>query len=306
MKQILTFFAAAAVVLSACTETPQIDLQAHRGGAGLMPENTVSAMRNALDLRQINTLEFDLQLSADGKVVVSHDNYFHPRYSTRPDGTLIQADDPKEYLYTMPYDSILKYDVGMRFVERWPQQKKLAEVKPLASDLIDFTEAYAAEIGLKPVNYNIEIKSAAGEGEGTLWPDYVTFCDTCIPLLLGKNLGSRLIVQTFDRRALEYIHGKWPEVILSFLTEDEDNIEDILSSISFTPQWWSPNHEVVTPENVAYCHERGIKVVPWTVDDPAEIRRMADCGVEAIISNYPDRLIEVLRPLLPPPSCEGR
>ena len=260
-----------------------------------MPENTISAMKNAIDLK-VNTLEFDLQLSGDGKVVVSHDNYFHPRYSTRPDGTLIQADDPKEYLYTMPYDSIVKYDVGLRPVDRWPGQVKIAETKPLAGDLIDFAEAYAREKGLKPMGYNIEIKSWPGDGEGTLWPDYKTFCDVCVPELLSRNLGDRLIVQSFDVRALEYMHEKWPDLILSYLTdEDETDIEQILGNLSFKPQWWSPNYKVVTPENVAYCHKLGIGVVPWTVDDPADMKRMVDCGAEAIISNYPDRLIEVVR-----------
>ena len=278
--------------LAACDKKPVIDVQAHRGGAGLMPENTISAMKNALDL-DVNTLEFDLQLSKDGQVVVSHDNYFHPRYATRPDGTLIQEEDPKEYLYTMPYDSIVRYDVGLRPVERWPGQVKIAEVKPLASDLIDFTESYAK----KPVNYNIEIKSWPGEGEGTLWPDYKTFCDTCIPLLLSKNLGDRLIVQCFDTRALNYMHEKWPGLILSYLTEDYDggDIEQLLKNLTFTPQWWSPESSVVTPENVAWCHAHGIGVVPWTVDDPAEMKRLVDCGVEAIISNYPDILIETVR-----------
>lgn len=290
----LVLLASLLPVLAACGSQPSIDLQAHRGGAGLMPENTVSAMKNAMDMG-VHTLEFDLQLSGDKQVVVSHDNYFHPRYSTRPDGTLILEEDEKEYLYTMPYDSIAKYDVGMRFVERWPDQRKIAEVKPLASDLIDFTEAYARENGLKPINYNIEIKSWPGDGEGTLWPDYKEFCDVCVPLLLSKKLGKRLIVQTFDTRALEYIHKKWPRVILSYLTEEEYDIYAILPQISFKPQWWSPNYEAITPENVAYCHSLGIKVVPWTVDDPDEIRRMADCGVDAIISNYPDRLLEILQ-----------
>lgn len=280
-------------MLSISCGEKKIDLQAHRGGAGLMPENTVSAMKNAIDLG-IKTLEFDLQLSGDGHVVVSHDNYFHPRYATRPDGTLVMPEDPKEYLYTMTYDQILKYDVGLRPVKRWPEQKKVAEVKPLATNLIDFCESYAAEKGFKP-GYNIEIKSRAGEGEGTLWPDYVEFCDKCVDLLLSKNLGNRLIVQTFDTRALEYIHENWPNVILSYLTEDETDIETILGQISFKPEWWSPNYEVVTPENVAYCHKRGIKVVPWTVDDPAEIQRMVSCKVDAIISNYPDRLLATVK-----------
>ena len=280
------------VILAACQAKPAIDVQAHRGGAGLMPENTIPAMQNALDLG-VNTLEFDLHLSQDGQVVVSHDNHFHPRYSTRPDGTLIQEEDPKEYLYTMPYDSIAKYDVGQRFVERWPGQVKMAVSKPLASELIDFAEGYAKT----PVNYNIEIKSWPGEGEGTLWPEYHVFCDTCVPLLLSKNLGSRLIVQCFDTRALNYMHLKWPELTLSYLTEDYDggDIETLLQNLDFTPQWWSPESSVVTPENVAWCHAHGIGVVPWTVDDPAEMRRLVDCGVEAIISNYPDVLIQTVR-----------
>ena len=66
--------------------------------------------------------------------------------------------------------------------------------------------------------------------------------------------------------------------------------------MSFRPRWWSPHYSVVTRHNVAYCHAMGIRVVPWTVDDPEEIDRMALCGADAVISNYPDRLLEVLRP----------
>ncbi|NLZ19263.1 MAG: glycerophosphodiester phosphodiesterase [Bacteroidales bacterium] len=290
MKRILIL--AASVALASCQPKPFIDVQAHRGGAGLMPENTIPAMKNALDLG-VNTLEFDLHLSSDGQVVVSHDSYFHPRYATRPDGTPVREEDPKEYLYTMPYDSIAKYDVGLRPVDRWPGQAKMAVCKPLASELIDFAEDYAG----KPVNYNIEIKSWPGEGEGTLWPEYRVFCDTCIPLLLSKNLGGRLIVQSFDPRALNYMHAKWPELTLSYLTEavEGGDIGSLLGNLDFVPRWWSPESGVVTPENVAWCHEHGIGVVPWTVDDPAEMRRLVQCGVEAIISNYPDILIETVR-----------
>ena len=293
MKKALLFFVLAVLPLVSCSRKDAIDLQAHRGGAGLMPENTIVAMKNAIDLG-VNTLECDLQVSADGQVVVSHENYFHARYSTRPDGSLVQASEPKEYLYKMPYDSIAKYDVGLRPNTTWPTQQRVAAVKPLASDLIDEAERYAASKGLK-MNYNIEIKSSASAGEGENWPEYKEFCDVCIPLLLSKNLGKRLIVQSFDTRALEYIHQKWPQVILSYLTDQEPDIEEIMANLTFQPEWWSPNYKPVTPENVAWCHKKGIKVVPWTVDDPDEIRRMVACDVDAIISNYPDRLIEICR-----------
>ena len=292
MKKFLTLLAFAAVLVGCKEKKPFIDVQAHRGGAGLMPENTIPAMKHAIDLG-VNTLEFDLHLSADGQVVVSHDAYFHPRYATRPDGTLIQKEDPREYLYTMPYDSIARYDVGLRFVERWPTQQKMAAVKPLAADLIDFAEEY----GRGKMNYNIEIKSRTGAAEGILWPDYKTFCDVCLPLLVEKIPLERLIVQCFDIRALDYMHAQWPDVTLSYLTEEEDgaDVEALMGKLSFTPQWWSPEYTIVTPENVAWCHERGIKVVPWTVDDPEEMLRMVDCGADAIISNYPDILIETVR-----------
>ncbi len=116
-------------------------------------------------------------------------------------------------------------------------------------------------------------------------------------MLLSKNLGERLIVQSFDTRALNYIHSKWPELTLSYLTEDYDggDIESLLKNLDFVPQWWSPESSQVTAENVAWCHSHGIGVVPWTVDDPEEMQRLVDCGVEAIISNYPDRLIKVVR-----------
>ena len=71
--------------------------------------------------------------------------------------------------------------------------------------------------------------------------------------------------------------------------------QQLLKNLTFVPEWWSPESSVVTPENVAWCHAHGIGVVPWTVDDPTEMTRLVDCGVEAIISNYPDILIETVR-----------
>ena len=266
-----------------------IDVQAHRGGAGLMPENTLSSMANAIALG-VNTLELDLHVSRDSQVVVSHDAYFHSRYTTRPDGTLIQKGEPHEYLWTMPYDSITRYDVGLRPNTVWPDQKKVAEVKPLAKDLIEFCEKQAAEKHLSPFRYNIEIKSREGEGEGRDWPEYRTFVDLCIPVI--ESLGDRLVVQCFDVRALEYMHEKYKDLFLSYLTDkDEPDIFKILSNLSFKPDWWSPHYSVITPENVAYCHSLGIRVVPWTIDKPEDITRMIDCGVDAIISNYPDRVL---------------
>ena len=91
-----------------------VDVEAHRGGMGLYPEETLPAMLNSVRLG-VNTLEMDLCVTQDKQVILSHDRYFHPRYSTRPDGTPVLGGDPKVYLYELPYSEIAKWDVGMRY-----------------------------------------------------------------------------------------------------------------------------------------------------------------------------------------------
>ena len=268
-----------------------VDVQAHRGGAGLMPENTIEAMKHALDMG-VNTLELDLQVSKDGLVVVSHDPYFHHRYAIRPDGSYVEKDDPKEYIYTMPYSEVAKYDVGSRESEVWPGKACIKTVKPLANDLIDFVENYTKENGLSPVRYNIEIKSKDAAGEGQNWPTYDRFVTECCKFLHSKQLDDRLVVQSFDVRALNYMHEKYPEFILSYLVDaDAPDFDTYMSYLKFTPQWLSPHHTITDEALVQKCREKGIKLVPWTVDKPEDIKRILDLGVEAIISNYPDRVL---------------
>ena len=268
-----------------------IDVQAHRGGAGLMPENTIEAMKHALDMG-VNTLELDLQVSKDGLVVVSHDPYFHHRYAIRPDGSHVEKDDPKEYIYTMPYSEVAKYDVGSRPSEVWPEKACIKTVKPLANDLIDFVENYTKENGLSPVRYNIEIKSKDAAGEGQNWPTYDRFVSECCKFLHSKQLDDRLVVQSFDVRALNYMHEKYPEFILSYLVDaNAPDFDTYMGYLKFTPQWLSPHHTITDEALVQKCREKGIKLVPWTVDKPEDIKRILDLGVEAIISNYPDRVL---------------
>ena len=280
--------------------TDYVDVQAHRGGAGLMPENTIEAMKHALDLG-VNTLELDLQISQAGQIVVSHDPYFHHRYAIRPDGSYIQKDDPKEYIYTMPYSEVLKYDVGSRPSEVWPEKACVKTVKPLASDLIDFVENYVKEKGLSPVRYNIEIKSKDAKGEGQNWPTYDRFVSECCKFLHSKHLGDRLVVQSFDVRALNYMHEKYPEFILSYLVDAKaGEFDTFMAKLKFTPQWLSPHFSITDEALVQKCREKGMKIVPWTVDKPEDITRILDLKVDAIISNYPDRVLQQTRGYLVP------
>ena len=154
-------FAATIVTMTSCQQDSQeyvVDVQAHRGGMGLRPANTLEAMKNAIDLG-VNTLEMDIVVTKDNKVVLCHDKYFTWQETTRPDGTFITKEEPRTYLWHLTYDEIKKYDVGQRQHPSYPEQVTMPAVRPLLSDVLTFTENYAKEKGLAPLKYNIEIKA---------------------------------------------------------------------------------------------------------------------------------------------------
>ena len=175
----------------------------------------------------------------------------------------------------------------------------LNAVKPIAADVIAAVEAYTKETGHYPMHYDIEIKSdpSGEEGEeGVNWPEYHEFTDLCMQVLDAAGLGDRLMIQCFDERALNYIHEKYPGHTLAYLVDDyETDFDQYMSLLDFTPEWLSAPHANVDADLVAKAHARGMKVNTWTVDDRDEMRRLIGLGVDAIISNYPDRLLEVVR-----------
>lgn len=300
---------AALISFGSCQQKEQpkyiVDVQAHRGGMGLLPANTLESMKNAVDLG-VNTLEMDIVITKDKRAILSHDKFFNLE-TTRPDGTHVQKEDPREYLWHMTYDEIRKYDVGMRQLPNFPEQKTMPAIKPLLSDVLTFIENYTEEKGMAPMKYNIEIKCDPnwnGGIEGQDWPVYNEMVDIFLGVLLPFNLGERLIVQTFDERALAYMNEKYPELHLAYLVGGDEvrwkenkemDFDAILANIGFVPEWFSPASVFVSQSCVDEAHRRGMKVVTWTVDNKDEMVRMIDAGVDAIISNYPDRLLEVVK-----------
>ena len=154
MKTTLLFAIAGMAILPACKSTktsksdplaptlaaldlPAFNKEGHRGTRGLMPENTIPAMYKGIDLGA-NTVEIDVLYSKDRKVVVSHDLYFNADITTTPEGKYFDKKEAQQrLLYNMTYDSIRKYDVGMKPYPEFPQQRKMPAYKPLLSELID-------------------------------------------------------------------------------------------------------------------------------------------------------------------------
>jgi glycerophosphoryl diester phosphodiesterase len=269
---------------------PQFDTQAHRGGRGLMPENTIPAMRNALKLG-VTTLEMDCHITRDKQVVVTHDSQINYLYARTPAGAdFTKAEGGQYTVYQMDYAEVRKFDMGSRFYDQFPRQQKVKSYIPLLSELIDSVQTYIQVHKSPQVFYNIETKSKAAD-DNKLHPDPETFVKLLMDVIEKKKISPYVTIQSFDPRTLQVLHKKYPHMRTAYLVQDKKTVAEYLQLLGFTPVILSPNARLVTAELVKQCHERQIKVIPWTANTADQIARLKSLGVDGIISDYPDLLV---------------
>jgi len=262
------------------------DLQGHRGSRGLMPENTIPAMIKALDLG-VTTLELDLAVTKDGVIILSHEPYMNPVICMTPAGEEIPSNDRSYNIYQMSFEEVIQFDCGTKFHAGFPQQVKFHATKPKLEDMIDTVEKYVADFGLPKPNYNIEIKSMP-EGDGLYHPDPKDFSEMVIALLAKKLTPDRFNIQSFDFRVLQYIHQHHPGITLAMLVENANNPDEQLKTLGFQPPIYSPFFPALTKEKVDKLQQKGMKVIPWTVNTAEQMEKLLEMGVDGIITDYPN------------------
>ena len=262
------------------------DKEGHRGCRGLMPENTIPAYIKAIDLG-VNTLEMDAVITKDSKVIMSHEPFFNHEITTMPDGTYVkEIDEKKLNIYQMNYAETIRYDVGLKPHPRFPDQQKVKAIKPLLSDVIDSVEAYANATGKRPLHYNIETKCMP-EGDDLFHPKPEPFVEIIMQIITNKKIADRVIIQSFDPRSLQ---THYPDIKTALLVEelDQKKFANQLKELGFIPTIYSPAYQLVNPLLVKQCHDTGIEIIPWTVNDLDTIRNLKKMGVDGIISDYPN------------------
>jgi glycerophosphoryl diester phosphodiesterase len=273
---------------------PVFDIEGHRGCRGLYPENTIVAFIEAVKLG-VNTLEMDVVVSKDGKLVVSHDPYFNPAICIFPEGQMSEEEAQKQArIYNMTYEEIATVDCGSLFYPRFPSQKKMFAAKPLLSEVIDTVEKFIAQHRLPPVQYNIETKSTPA-GDDVNHPKPGVFAKLLYNLLVQKNVLHRSIIQSFDPRTLQVIHQTDAQAVTALLVENADGFEKNIERLGFTPTIYSPNYLLVTRKLIHKCHSKKVKIIPWTVNEEARMLHLKKIGTDGLITDYPDRAIKALR-----------
>jgi glycerophosphoryl diester phosphodiesterase len=301
------------------------DLQGHRGARGLAPENTVPAFSTALAIG-VSTLELDLAMTGDGVLVVSHDRRLNPDHTRGPDGKFLDAEGPA--IRSLTLAEVKRYDVGRlkpgsAYAATFPEQRGMDGVRiPALTEVFDLVRQAQAE----HVRFNIETKLTPTSGDET--PDPEAFAGAVARAVQEAGLAVRTSIQSFDWRTLAAMRRVAPEIARVCLSIDGGNGDTLQRGRPGSSPWtagldiddfdgsaprlvaaagcsvWSPNYRNATAAALAEARQLGLVVIPWTVNERADMARLIATGVAGIITDYPDRLRAVMvekgLPLPPP------
>lgn len=288
MRHLPILFLTAFITFS-CTmeQSNTFDLQGHRGARGIMPENTIPAFLKAVDLG-VDTVEFDVVVTADGKILVSHEPWFNHLFSTKPNGEpVIESEEMDFNIYEMTYEETQQFDVGKRGNPNFPDQQPMEVTKPLMTDAIQAVEEYAGENDLPPLHYNIETKSRP-EWYGEYVPGPEEFSRLLFEELNELGVLDRVIIQSFDPSTLIAFKQLAPEVRQAMLVSNDVLPDMYINLLGYTPDIWSPDYKLLDAESVSELQSKGMKVIPWTVNTVDEMRELLRFGVDGFITDYPD------------------
>jgi glycerophosphoryl diester phosphodiesterase len=318
--------AATAAIIIAASAAGAFDLQGHRGARGLAPENTLEGFALALSIG-VSTLELDLGMSQDGVVVVHHDIWLNPDMTRGPDGVFLAQRGPA--LRALTLADLRRYDVG-RLKPGTSYGASLPEQRPIDGARIPTLAAVfdlARRSKTDHVRFNIETKMTPSAGADVADPE--TFAAAVTQAVRNAGLAARVSVQSFDWRTLAAFRRLAPDIARMCLTIERGNNNNIQRGRPGPSPWtagldiddfggstprlvsaagctgWSPLFLDLTDGALKEAKALGLKVIPWTVNERADMERLIGAGVDGLITDYPDRLRAVLtvRKLpLPPPA----
>jgi glycerophosphoryl diester phosphodiesterase len=277
------------LLLMNCTTSHQIDIQGHRGCRGLMPENSLPAFEKAIDLG-VQTLELDLAISKDRKVVVSHEPYINRLFCLDTLGDEIFPKDSISFnIFKMTYQEIKAFDCGTKEFSRFPNQQKIKTHKPLLSEVFQLVKNKNSK-----VKFNIEIK-ADSIYDDIYTPKPEEFVRLVLALIYKYDVFELTNLQSFDLRVLEEVKQQAPKMKVALLVDEFEVIKDKLSRLSYSPEIISPYYKLIDERIVKNLHTKNFQVIPWTINTVEDMQLMINYGVDGIITDYPDILIELLK-----------
>jgi glycerophosphoryl diester phosphodiesterase len=295
------------VLLLAMGAAQALDLQGHRGARGLLPENTLPAFERALALG-VTTLELDVAITSDGVLVIHHDLTLNPDITRDAAGRFLEQRGPA--IHSLTWAQLQAYDVGRLkpgtdYARQFPEQQSADGTRiPRLADLFELVK----RLGDERVRFDIETKLDPARPEETPAPE--PFARALVDGIRNAGMASRAQIQSFDWRTLQVVQKIAPEIPTAYLTVQR-RFDNVGAGRPEGSQWtagfqhrdygsvpkmikaaggshWSVYFGDLSPELLTEARSLGLKVLVWTVNDPALMARMLDYGVDGLITDRPD------------------
>ena len=274
--------------------TPEV--HGHRGCRGLRPENTLPAFLHALTLG-VDVLELDVVISHDQQVLVSHEPWLSARLGRGPEGQLIDANEEHQFnLYQLSYPLIQNCTLGKWPHPDFPEQQPVLSYRPLLREVLQQVEAACQQLGRPPVGYSVEVKSNPA-GDDIFHPTPAPFLALVVAELLATGVLARTTLLSFDLRILQVARRTYPGLALCLLVEDFlPPVANLFAELGFEPETLGPDFYLLSAEVVQALRTLypALRLVPWTVNSPADLRLVSSWYVDGITTDYPDRLLQLL------------
>ena len=236
---------------------------AHRGASGYAPENTMSAFRRAVEMGA-PFIETDLQITRDARVIAMHDF------------TLDRTTNGKGQVHLSTMEEIRRLDAGAWFDGRG-RESFAGEHVPRLEEILDFAEKYDA-------NFFLEIKS------GPAWGAEHAVVGT----LRDRGASARVVILSFDPATLDAVHQLDSTMMTGLLCEHPSN-DLVERTVRAGARQLVARGDLITASDVEKAHRAGLQVVAWTINEPEQMRHLIAAGLDGIMTDYPDRLLNVLR-----------
>jgi glycerophosphoryl diester phosphodiesterase len=296
-------------------KTKPFDLQGHRGARGLAPENTLPAFARAMDIG-VDTLELDIGLTKDDVVVISHDPVLNQDLARDSKGQYVA--DPIA-IRSLTYTQLQGFDVGRikagsRYAQTFAQQQAMDNTGiPMLDTLFEMVR----NRGKSQMRFNIETKISPLKPDETASPEAIV--RALLQVIEKNKVAERCTIQSFDWRTLEISQKLAPHIATVYLTIQQGNLNNIGDAMQGRASPWTAGLSAQENESLAALIKRaggkvwspffrdlnqgliidaqaiGISVIPWTVNDKAEMERLLQWGVDGLITDYPNIAAEFKR-----------
>jgi len=289
---------------------PAFDLQGHRGARGLFPENTLPGFLGALAVG-VTSLELDVAVTREGVPVVVHDPALDPDLTRDADGAWLEGTGPLVIGLTL--DDLHRFDVG-RPRPNGATARTFPRQQPCDGARVPTLAAVFAATAAAGVRIHAELKTDPRNPGLTVPP--ARMAEMVLAAARAVGAGSRLAVCSFDWRGLAWLRRHRPALPLCWLTDAETEADaalwwDLPGVAGSTPRavaaaaaagdgvaWapvWAPDFVGLSAEQVAEANALGLRVMPWTVNAPADMARLIGWGVAGLCTDRPDLAHRVMR-----------